>query len=216
MEVSEFSRVEWESTTVSSGAGYAKSCTQRVRTSLRKAVVIMSATALAMAVTLVGTEAFVESTSAAVVKTCSAANSYSWAAAEGAGTAGTTYYELEISNVGRTTCTLRGWARVWAVNVSGDRIGKPASYQGVASTVTLAPGATAHVVLGVEDTGAVCGSLGVKSTGLRVVPPGESLPSPPGETDEVENFPLVVCPNQPSMHVLAVHAGTGIPLHTFS
>jgi hypothetical protein len=102
------------------------------------------------------------------------------------------------------------------VNVSGTQMGKPATDQGSPSTVKLAPGATAHVVLGVEDTGAVCDSQGIKAAGLRVVPPGQTLPSPPGEADEVENFPLEVCPNQSSMHVLPVHSGTGIPLHTRS
>jgi streptogramin lyase len=131
---------------------------------------------------------------AATVARCTAADTRVWAAVEGAGTAGTTYYELELSNVGTKTCTLDGWASVWAVGTGGKQIGKPASHQGTPNTVTLAPGATSHVVLGVGDTGAICGSQGVTAAGLRIVPPGQSLPSPAGEADEIEHFSLLVCP----------------------
>ncbi|HVB01438.1 MAG TPA: DUF4232 domain-containing protein [Acidimicrobiales bacterium] len=153
---------------------------------------------------------------AAAVARCTAAGTRVWAAVEGAGTAGTTYYELELSNVGTKTCTLDGWASVWAVGTGGKQIGKPASHQGTPNTVTLTPGATSHVVLGVGDTGAICGSHGVQATGLRVVPPRQILPSPAGEADEIEHFSLQICPNQSSMHVLPVHSGTGIPNYTSS
>jgi hypothetical protein len=153
---------------------------------------------------------------AATLPACSAAQTYVWAAVEGGETAGTTYYELEFSNVGSTTCTLHGYPSVWAVSVGGARIGEPATHQGAPSTVTLAPGATSHAVLGVADTGAVCDSQGVKAQGLRVVPPGQTLPKSPGERDEVENFPLEVCAHQPSMHVDPVHSGVGIPNYTVS
>jgi hypothetical protein len=156
------------------------------------------------------------SAAAATVAKCTAASTRVWAAVEGVGTAGTTYYELELSNVGTKRCTLDGWASVWAVGTGGEQIGKPASHQGTPNTVTLTPGATSHVVLGVGDAGALCGSQGVPAAGLRIVPPGQSLPSPAGETDEIEHFSLQVCPNQSSMHVLPVHSGTGIPNYTFS
>lgn len=151
-----------------------------------------------------------------VVPSCSAASTFVWAAHEGSGTAGTTFYDLELSNVGSTTCTLRGNPAVWAVTTGGVEVGKPAIFRGTATTVTLAPGGTAHVVLGVVDTGAVCGSEGVQAAGLRVVPPGQTLPTPRGERDEVENFAVEVCPHQSSMNVLPAHAGVGIPLHTLS
>jgi hypothetical protein len=56
---------------------------------------------------------------AATIANCSVGNTFVWAAFEGAGTAGTTYYVLEFSNIGSRTCTLRGNATVWAVNRTG-------------------------------------------------------------------------------------------------
>jgi hypothetical protein len=147
---------------------------------------------------------------------CSVANTFVWAAFEGNGTAGTTYYVLEFSNIGSKACTLRGNASVWAVSKTGLQSGKPASRQGVASTVTLVPDGTAHAVLGVVDTGAACPGQGVQAAGLRVVPPGQTLPNPAGEKDQVQYFPVKVCAHQSSMNVLPVRPGTGIPLYTIS
>jgi hypothetical protein len=153
---------------------------------------------------------------AATIANCSVGNTFVWAAFEGAGTAGTTYYVLEFSNVGSRTCTLRGNATVWAVNRTGLQVGKPATHQGVPSTVTLARDETAHSILGVVGTGAACPGQGLQATGIRVVPPGQTLPNPAGEKDEVEYFPVKVCAHQSSMHVLPVRPGTGIPLYTTS
>lgn len=148
--------------------------------------------------------------------TCRAAGTEVWAAVEGAGTAGTIYYELEFSNVGHRTCTLHGFPHVWAVSAHGVEVGVPAANEGTPSTVVLRPGTTAHAVLGVTTTGAVCGTRSVATAGLRVVPPGQALPKTPGERDWVEHFPLQVCTKQSSMHISPVHAGTGIPNYSFS
>ncbi len=147
---------------------------------------------------------------------CSATNTFVWAAFDGSGTAGTTYYVLEFSNIGSTTCTLNGLANVWAVNRALVQLGKPATRQGSASAVTLAPDGTAHAVLGVTDTGALCPGQALRATGLRVIPPGQSLTTAVGEKDAIEYFPVVVCAHQSSMHVGPVRPGTGIPLHTTS
>jgi hypothetical protein len=159
--------------------------------------------ALACAAILLSTVTFAASAvsgasavAAAAVASCRATSTDVWAAVEGVGSAGTTYYELEFSNVGLQACTLHGYPSVWAVAQNGLQIGKSASHRGVPSTVTLLPGATSHAVLGVVDTGAVCGRQGVAAAGLRVVPPGQTLPKPAGEKDEVEHFPLQVCPHQ--------------------
>ena len=149
------------------------------------------------------------------VASCQAANTEVWAAAKDIGTAGTTYYELEFSNIGTQPCTLHGFPDVWAVTLHGAEIGKPASHQNIVpSTVTLQPGATAHAILGVVDTGAMCGREAVTAAGLKVIPPGQ--PMPVGEADEVENFPVQVCPHVSSMNVRPIHSGTGIPGYTFS
>ena len=100
------------------------------------------------------------SSSPASIQVCGAASTEVWAAVEGDGTAGTIYYELEFSNVGRQPCTLHGWPSVWGVSSTGAEIGKPASRSGVATVVTLEPGGTAHAILGVVDTGALCAGRG--------------------------------------------------------
>ena len=153
---------------------------------------------------------------AATIANCSVGNTFVWAAFEGAGTAGTTYYVVEFSNIGSAACTLHGNATVWAVNKTGLQVGKPATHQGAPGTVTLARDGTAHSILDVVDTGATCPGQSLQSTGIRVVPPGQFLPNPAGEKDEVKYFPVEVCAHQSSMHVLPVRPGTGIPLYTTS
>lgn len=151
----------------------------------------------------------------ATLPSCQPASTAVWAAVEGYGTAGTIYYELEFSNIGTRPCTLRGFPDVWAISLRRAEIGRPASHQNIVPrTVTLQPGATAHAVLGVVDTGALCGRRGVAAAGLSVVPPGQPMAA--GESDEVQSFPLEVCPNVSSMSVRPVHSGTGIPGYTFS
>ena len=172
--------------------------------------------ALACGAIVLPTAALAASGAPAALTSCRAASTQDWAAVGGTGTAGTIFYELEFSNIGRQACTLHGYPRVWAVSRYGVQIGKPASHGGVASTFTLRPGATAHAVLGVVDTGALCGSHGVAAAGLRVVPPGQFLPKPAAEADEIQNFPVRVCPVLSSINVKAVHSGTGIPGYTFS
>jgi hypothetical protein len=184
------------------------------RTTVSKAVlcaVILLSTA-AMAVPFASNSP----ASAATIAKCTTANTYVWASSAGNGTAGTTYYVLEFSNIGSKACTLRGNATVRGVTKTGVPLGKPASAQGAPSTVTLAPMGTAHAILGVEDTGAACPGKSVNAAGLRVVPPGQTLPNPAGEKDEVENFGVSVCVSKSSMSVQPIRAGTGIPLYTTS
>ena len=66
----------------------------------------------------------------ASVTRCSGASTEVWAATEGDGTAGTIFYELEFSNIGHQTCTLRGYPDVWAITLAGHELGKPAPAQG--------------------------------------------------------------------------------------
>jgi Protein of unknown function (DUF4232) len=132
-----------------------------------------------------------------------------WLGLPGSGAAGAVYYELEFSNVGLETCTLRGFPRAVAVNRDGRQVGQPAAHAPQAPPlVTLRPGATAHVVLSVEDAGALCPGSDQQVTGtLRVHPPGQAL------GQEVE-LSVTVCRHRPSMGVLPVRPGTGIPEYT--
>ena len=73
-----------------------------------------------------------------------------WTALPDDGYAGGGVYDLEFSNVGRHTCTLRGYPRVVAISGS-HQVGKAASHGSQPpAVVTLRPGATAHALLQVE------------------------------------------------------------------
>jgi hypothetical protein len=152
----------------------------------------------------------------ASIQVCGASSTEVWAAVEGDGTAGTIYYELEFSNVGAQPCTLHGFPTVWGVSTTGSAVGEPASHRGTAVVVTLQRGATAHSILGVVDTGALCAGPGVATAGLRVIPPGQRSRGLAGEADLVENFSVRVCPHQSSMNVSPIRSGVGIPNYTVS
>jgi hypothetical protein len=127
----------------------------------------------------------------------------------GGGTAGSTFYPLELSNVGHSACTLNGFPGVSAVGSGGGQLGPAASRNGQHhGTVTLAPGATAHAILRVVDAGAVCASP-VTASGLKVFPPGarrsESIP-----------FSFSACAHRGVLIVGPVRAGVGIPGFTTS
>lgn len=137
------------------------------------------------------------------VAACHHAATEVWNAAEGDGAAGTIRYEIEISNVGHSACTLFGYPGVSELNIHGAEVGPPATHGGTKFLVTLRPGGTAHFVLAVIDAGAVCGHP-VNGSTLRVFPPGQF-------SSQLLLFPNQMCKHRPTMFVDAVHPGTGIP-----
>jgi Protein of unknown function (DUF4232) len=127
----------------------------------------------------------------------------------GGGTAGSTYYPLEFSNVGRTACSLNGYPGVSAYGSSGAQVGPAASRNGQHhGTVTLASGATAHAILRVVDWGALC-STEVPAAGLKVFAPGSTRSEP-------VPFAFGACARQGVLVVGPVRAGVGIPGYTTS
>jgi hypothetical protein len=74
-------------------------------------------------------------------------------AGPGDGYAGGAVYELEISNTSQHPCTLYGFPGVSALGAGGHQLGSPANWDHAdpARLVTLASGATAHVVLRIAD-----------------------------------------------------------------
>ena len=136
------------------------------------------------------------STSPATIPRCSASNLGVWVAiSQGNGAAGTIYYPLEFTNLSHHTCYLYGYPGVSALDVNGRQLGSPASWgsRAGARIVNLAPGATAHTILGYHDVvvGTSPGCAQVKTaTYLRVYPPGQR-----SATDAA--FPVEAC----------VHAG---------
>ncbi len=140
---------------------------------------------------------------AAAPPACTGANTRVWLGLPGDGTAGTTFYQLEFSNIGPASCTLFGFPGVTAIRANGHQAGLGARRTGTPHLVTLAPGGTSHVILGVTDAGAICASP-VRTVTLRVFPPGQS---------RAQFIPLALeaCLHHSVLRVRPVHAGTGIP-----
>jgi hypothetical protein len=116
---------------------------------------------------------------AAVIPRCSASDLGVWVAVnQGNGAAGTIYYPLEFTNLSHHTCYLFGYPGVSALAANGRRLGSPASWGPLAGAriVNLAPGATAHTMLGyhdvVIDTSPGCTTVRLAAY-LRVYPPGQ-------------------------------------------
>jgi hypothetical protein len=133
---------------------------------------------------------------------CVSSNMTVWTGSPGDGTAGSFYYQLEISNIGKHACTLYGYPGVSAINGRG-QVGLPASHSGPKSVVTIPAGGTAHVLLRVVDPGAVC-LHPVSANELKVYAPGQFKA-------ETTPFRVSVCPHNVTLHVDAVHANAGIP-----
>lgn len=130
---------------------------------------------------------------AATVRTATSACATSgldvWLDTQGDGTAGTTYYNLEFTNLSGTSCTLYGYPGVSGVTLAGTQLGSAASRNGTTPhTVTLASGATASATLGIADVGAFPASKCQMTTaaGLRVYPPNQT-------TSRVAPFPFYAC-----------------------
>jgi Protein of unknown function (DUF4232) len=180
----------------------------------RRAATRVACCAVALAVTATAVVAAVASArgarTAAATK-CTPAHTQVWLGVGlGGGTAGSTYYPLEFSNVGHSACTLSGYPGVSAIGSSGGQVGPAAGRNTQAhGTVTLAPNATAHAILRVIDWGALCSSK-VDATGLKVYPPGETRAEP------VVPFPFGACPSRGVLIVGPVRAGVGIPGYTTS
>ena len=98
-----------------------------------------------------------------------------WLGEPGNGFAGGTSFQLEITNTGRHTCTLRGIPRVAAVR-NGHLVGAPVPGS-KGPLVTLRPGATAHLPLNVYDAGAACPSQHVTAD-VVVYLPGQATAQP--------------------------------------
>ena len=116
---------------------------------------------------------------AAAIPACTSADLGVWVAVDqGNGTAGSSYFPLQFTNLSGHTCSLRGFPGVSAVNRNGQQLGSPAGWSHVtqARTVFLAPGATAHTLLQYSDvevtTAPGCDPVPAAFE-LRVYPPGQ-------------------------------------------
>jgi uncharacterized protein DUF4232 len=118
-------------------------------------------------------------TSARVIPRCTASDLGVWLALDqGNGAAGTIFYPLEFTNLSHHTCYLFGFPGVSALDRNGHQLGSPANWGSLhgARIVNLAPGATAHTILGYHDvvvtTAPGCHEVN-SAVELRVFPPGQ-------------------------------------------
>jgi hypothetical protein len=178
---------------------------------IRRVGATAAAVAAAVLIPTVALAAPGRAASPAAAPGCTQPQLRTWIGLPGDGTAGTVFYELEISNVSARTCTLLGFPGVSAVNANGAQVGSPAvrNSSHPARLITLGRGATAHVNLGIVDVfnfqASACHP--VTATSLRVFAPGdfrsESVP-----------FTFKACQKSGPrfLNVTATVAGTGIPL----
>jgi Protein of unknown function (DUF4232) len=137
----------------------------------------------------------------------------SWMGVPGDAAAGSTFYQLEISNVSGQTCTLHGFPGVSALGRGGKQLGSPAgrSHGHTELTVTLRPNQTAHVELQIADVSnfprAACRPA--TASALRVYAPGDfaAMKFP---------FSFRACGRKGPvyLHVSTTISGAGIPGHT--
>lgn len=148
---------------------------------------------------------------APAIGTCKSFNTAVWLGlGNGGGAAGTTFYPLEFSNVGRRTCTLFGYPGVSAVTRTGGQIGLAATHSGRKRLVTLRPGQTAHAILGIIQAGNIAGCHIRHGALLKVFAPGQRA------AQTITGFTFTACTNKGVLRVNAVRAGTGIPGFTMS
>jgi Protein of unknown function (DUF4232) len=148
---------------------------------------------------------------AAAPARCTEAQLRTWIGLPGDGTAGTVFYELEISNVSARACTLFGFPGVSAVAQNGKAAGSPAlrNHSHPVRLVTLGRGATAHVILGIADVSAFPAAAchPVTAGSLRVFAPNDFLA-------QTVPFGFRAClkAGPKFLSVSPAIAGTGIPL----
>lgn len=120
----------------------------------------------------------------------------------GGGAAGSTFYELEFTNLSGHTCSLSGYPGVSAVSLRGHRVGAPATreHSSPARAITLANGASAKAALRIVEAGNYPSSACAMTTaaGLRVYPPGQT-------GSRIVPFPFPACTHTGSQ-ILSVRA----------
>jgi Protein of unknown function (DUF4232) len=124
----------------------------------------------------------------AAIGPCAANNLVIWVTTGGDSVSGTTYLHLDFSNRGRSACSLDGYPVVTATTLTQMRLGAAAGHGtgAPATTIDLAPGATAHSILGyvAKNVGAACKPKDASQ--LKVYPPKSA-------GAKFAFFPLPVC-----------------------
>jgi hypothetical protein len=150
---------------------------------------------------------------AAAVPRCASGQLRAWLGIPGEPAAGTIHYQLELSNISRSTCSLFGFPGVSAVGPHGGQLGSAAirDHSHAAHRLILKPGATTHVEMSLVEVSnfPAKNCQPVRASGLRVYAPGtfRSLEVP---------FTFTACSKRGPKYlgVTTVISGTGIPYHS--
>ncbi len=151
----------------------------RVSVGHRKTVIASAVATLSLgAAAVFSTSAVSAPARAASVPRCATSRLVVWIDTDGNGAAGSIFYNLKFTNLSGSKCTLRGFAGVSAVNLSGSQLGSAASrdHTFATRTVTLRNRGTASEVLRIVEAGNFPASTCRQTTaaGLRVFPPNQT------------------------------------------
>lgn len=125
------------------------------------------------------------------------------------GAAGTIYYDIIFTNTSASSCVLRGYpgiSFVTALSNAGSQVGADAKRNSVypVATITIAPGASAHALLGIAQAGNFDASTcnPVNTHYMKVFPPGETVAT-------YFSFATQTCASTstPTMHVSTIVSG---------
>lgn len=154
------------------------------------AATLACAAIVAPAVALAAPSAPARTAAPAVTPSCETPGLVIWLNTKpGGGTAGSTFYHLEITNLSGGTCTLNGFPFLFAVNLTGGQVGHRATFSSVTPhLVTLVKGQTVHALLQVVHVAnfppATCHP--VTAAGFKVFPPNQ-------QRAKVVPFPVRAC-----------------------
>ena len=148
-----------------------------------------------------------------VAPSCAKTALKTWLGVKGQAYMGNYWYPVQITNVSHSACTTSGFRDVAAYSIAdasatgGHQVGAAARPLGKPRTVTLAPGATAHQMLDIEDVTffarAECHQMTAPALAFR-----------PGGRYSVEvSFAFGACsaPKFLYMTIDPIHPGVGIP-----
>jgi hypothetical protein len=173
-------------------------------------VAVLSATLISSSATLAG--------ATTGVPRCTTGDLVVWLDTMGNGAAGSSYFNLEFTNVSAHSCAVSGYPGVSAVNVAGTQIGSAAGHNAEhpATLITLTSAAaggglggfsshnTATVILQITVAGnyskSTCGP--VVSAGLRVYPPDQTA-------SKIIPYPFATCAKHGPLilHVESIQKG---------
>jgi hypothetical protein len=128
-----------------------------------------------------------------------------WLDTAGNGAAGSSYYNLQFTNLSGSSCELTGFPGVSAVGLTGVQVGLASGRSpGASVSVRLAPGATSTSVIQLTDAANFPSSAchEVLAAGFRVYPPGATA-------SKLIPYPFEACSSHGAtfLHVRSVEKG---------